>query len=153
MSTFSLQDILVIIACGLAATAVMTLFLYAVKWIHVIDSNLLTTVGALFTRSHRDYTRLGLAIHFVAGIIFSLIYVGFWRLIGINQPIEYVALGTAFGLFHGLIASYVLVIFAVESHPERKVRRAGIGGAAIDWMAHVIYGGVLGFLYAVYLFA
>lgn len=147
----SISDILLTLTMGVAATACMTLFLYAIQWLHIINGDIMRTIGSLFTHTRSRYLRFALAVHFVTGALLALLYSLVFQWTALGQPFAYVAFGGMLGWLHGILVSYGIMIFAGEHHRSRSFRRQGVAIAAIDWMAHIVYGCVLGYLYALWL--
>ena len=58
--------------------------------------------------------------------------------------IMYVVLGFIVSMMHGLIVSFLLVAIVASHHPVEKYQKAGFGVAVFHFLAHLIYGLVLG---------
>lgn len=140
MSTF-----LQIVAAGLAATAVMSVFLWLLRATHTVDSELVPALGGLVVKDERHSKSVGFLLTFVFGVIFAFVYLGLWSLFDFTRTIEFMLLGVALGFAHGLVFSIMLVNLVSEHHPRRKFRQeVGVGVALSYLLAHVVYGVALG---------
>ncbi len=131
---------------GIVATLAMTAVLYAIHWRGFANADMIRAVGSLVTRSEADAVVPGIIIHFVSGVIFAFIYVGFWSLFRFDAFSMYPVLGLITGLAHGLVVSFMLVATVAERHPVERFRRVGLGVAVAHLLGHVVFGGVVGSL-------
>ena len=140
-----MTELVSVVITGLIATAVMSTALYAVHWKGFANADMINAVGSLFTRSEGDALSVGLAVHFLSGVIFAVLYIGFWSVLAVGSVQAYVMLGLITGFAHGFVVSFLLVAVVAQHHPIERFRNAGIGVAAAHLFAHVIYGAVMGF--------
>jgi hypothetical protein len=139
MSTF-----LITAAAGFVATGIMSLALYFIHWRGFANADMINAVGSIVTKNEADAFAPGLLIHFSTGIVFAFIYVGAWSLWIVPSFGSFVLLGLLTGAFHGLVVSFVLVALVAEHHPLPRFQEAGLGVAVAHFLAHVVYGIVIG---------
>ena len=139
---------LLTLATGLVATFLMTLVLYSIHWRGFANADMLRALGSILTRSEQTALIPGTVLHFLFGIVFAFIYVGFWSSLPISALWTYLALGAIFGLGHGLVVSFALVVLVAEHHPLERFQRVGMGVAVAHLIGHVVYGLVVGALTA-----
>ncbi len=141
---------LLTLATGIVATALMTVVLYGIHWRGFANADMLRALGSLFTRSEANSLAPGIVLHFLMGIVFAFLYVGFWSALPLAALWSYLAVGLIFGLGHGLVVSFALVILVAEHHPLQRFQNAGMGVAIAHLLGHVIYGLTVGLLAGVW---
>ena len=132
---------------GLLATTVMTAFLYFIHWAGFANGDMVRAIGSAITKRYDGSFWTGMAVHYVSGIIFAIIYVYILALVPPwdgGQVAKMSELGALLGFVHGLLVSFLLVIVVAEHHPMEQFRKAGFGVALVHLAAHVVYGGVIG---------
>ncbi len=139
-----MTELVSVVITGLIATAVMSTALYAVHWRGFANADMINAVGSLFTRSETDALTVGLVVHFLSGVIFAVLYVGFWSVLAVDSVQVYLMLGLLTGFAHGFVVSFLLVAVVAQHHPIERFRNAGIGVAAAHMLVHVGYGAVVG---------
>jgi uncharacterized membrane protein YagU involved in acid resistance len=138
------------LAAGIIATALMTVLLYSIHWRGFANADMLRALGSILTRSEQTSFLPGALLHFLFGIVFAFIYVGFWSALPVSALWTYLALGVIFGLGHGLVVSFALVVLVAEHHPLQRYQQAGMGVAIAHLLGHVLYGLVVGLLAGVW---
>ena len=141
------MSLLQISLIGLLATTVMTAFLYFIHWAGFANGDMVRAIGSAITKRYDGSFWTGMAVHYVSGIIFAIIYVYILALVpplADDQAIKMAGLGALLGFVHGLVVSLGLVVVVAEHHPMEQFRRAGFGVALVHLAAHVVYGGVVG---------
>jgi hypothetical protein len=129
---------------GLLGTGVMTLFMTIIDKSGLVNADMMRAVGSFFTKSLDNALLPGVLIHFGSGIVFAGIY---GAILAALQPPKFnvcLAFSMAMGAFHGGIVSMMLVVAVAERHPLAKFRMAGFSVAGVHWIAHVLYGTVVG---------
>ena len=134
------------LAAGVIATGLMTAVLYSIHWRGFANADMLRALGSILTRTEAKALLPGTLLHFLFGIVFAFIYVGFWSALPIAALWTYLAMGVIFGLGHGLVVSFALVILVAEHHPLQRFQQAGMGVAIAHLLGHVAYGFVVGLL-------
>ena len=132
---------------GLLATTAMTTFLYLVNGAGLANGDMVRAIGSAITKRYEGSFKTGLGVHCVSGIIFAGIYVYILSLVpplADDQAIKLAGLGAMLGFVHGLVVSLGLVVVVAEHHPIEQFRKAGVGVALVHLLAHVVYGGVIG---------
>ena len=147
------------IAGGFAGTLVLTTALRAANELNLTRMDLPFLLGTAFSRDRARAKALGYALHFLAGVVFALIYylvflaidtTGWW-------------LGAAFGLAHGLFAGTALVSVllplvhprmgtpstaatsvALLEPPGFMMLNYGVRTPLVMLVAHVAYGALVG---------
>lgn len=147
------------LAGGFVGTLVLTSILRAASEAGVTRIDLPFLLGTAFTSDRTRAKALGYLLHFVAGLIFALIYYAIFSAIGHNGW----WLGAAFGLAHGLFAGTALVnILLPVMHPRMGSEETaapavallerpgfmmvnyGLRTPLVSLAAHVAYGALVG---------
>ena len=110
-------------ACGLLASLVMNYFMRAVGRSFGRSADMVRALGSFFTGKLDNATAVGTVIHCIGGILFGMIYFVIMQEIGLLIFPKALVLGLGFGAVHGLVTSYILMIFASERHPLEEYRR------------------------------
>ena len=76
------MELLRVLLVGIVATACMSLSLYLIHWSGFANGDMVRALGSWVTRRYEDSLRIGLLIHFSAGVAFALIYVQAWQMTG-----------------------------------------------------------------------
>jgi len=132
--------------CGLIGAFVMNLFMRLVSCSFDKRADMVRALGSFFTGKLENAVLVGTAIHSVAGIIFGMIYFGIMQAMGSLSFPSSIFLGLGFGFFHGLITSYVLMLYASERHPLEEYRKATMEEGVLHLFGHMIFGLVAGLL-------
>jgi hypothetical protein len=146
-------------AGGFAGTLVLTTILRAASELHLTRIDLPFLLGTAFTDDRVRAKALGYSLHFVAGLVFALIY--FAIFVAIHRSGW--GLGAIFGLVHGLFAGTALVnILLPLVHPRMGTSTTAAGSVAlleppgfmmlnyglaspmVSLVAHVAYGTIVG---------
>jgi hypothetical protein len=93
------------LAGGLVGTLVLTTILRAASELQLTRMDLPFLLGTAFTANRSRAKALGYALHFLAGLIFALVYYAVFTAIDASGW----WLGVVFGLVHALFASTALV--------------------------------------------
>lgn len=147
------------LAGGFAGTLVLTTVLRAANELRLSRMDLPFLLGTAFTANRLHAKALGYALHFLAGLIFALIYYAIFAAIGQSGW----WLGAVFGFAHALFASTALVnILLPLIHPRMGSPLTGANEAAlleppgflmrnygpqtplVTIVAHVAYGALVG---------
>ncbi len=140
-----MQFVAVSIAAGVLGTAVMTLFLWAVNKTGKVNADMVRALGSGVTRSIEKSLVPGLAIHFMAGIPFAMIYILAFHILRAGTIQGLVYTGLLFGFVHGFFFSFIMVVLA-EHHPVERFQEAGFQTAIVHLVAHIFYGGMVGLI-------
>ncbi len=147
------------IAGGFAGTLVLTTTLRAASELGWTRIDLPFLLGTVFSEDRTRAKAIGYALHFVAGIVFALLYYALFRTLGAaGWP-----LGALFGLVHALFAGTALVnILLPLVHRRMATEYTGAGSAPLleppgfmmlnygartpigSVVAHVAYGAIVG---------
>ncbi len=146
---------------GSLATAVLTTVMTGSQGLRLSRMSLPYMLGALVTVNRDRAKVLGLGVHFVNGLLFSLVYVAMFH----SWHLATWWLGTAVGLVH---AAFVLTVgmyllpglhprMASEQHGPTVARQLeppgflalnyGLGTPVSVLVAHLLYGAILGGFY------
>jgi uncharacterized membrane protein YagU involved in acid resistance len=139
------------ILAGLIGTAAMSSALYLLHWRGLAEADMIRAIGSIVTRNEANALPLGVAIHFVSGVVFAFLYILVWSTLPIDQFGQYVLLGLVTGFAHGLVVSFSLVILVAEHHPLERFQQAGMGVAVAHLVGHVVYGLLVGIVAGSYL--
>jgi hypothetical protein len=136
--------ILVGALAGLVGAVVMNLFM---RWVTTQlgkRADMIRALGSFFTGSLENARQLGNLIHCFSGVLFGIVYYLIMYAIDLQALPWSLFLGLGFGFLHGLLMSYVLMIFASERHPLEEYRSATLEEGAIHLIGHMIFGAVAG---------
>jgi hypothetical protein len=147
------------LAGGFAGTLVLTTALTAASVMHLTRMDLPFLLGTAFTVNRTRARVLGYGLHFVAGLVFALIYFALFAALGRAGW----ALGLAFGFVHALFAGTALVnILLPAIHPRMgtpfsaadtapllespgfMLLNYGRGTPIVTVLAHLAYGAIVG---------
>jgi hypothetical protein len=147
------------IAGGFAGTLVLTTALRAGNELGLTRMDLPFLLGTAFTTDRTRAKALGYVLHFVAGLVFALIYYAIF--LAIDDSGWW--LGAAFGLAHGLFSGTALVdtllplvhprmgtpfsaapSVALLEPPGFLMRNYGVQTPLVSLAAHIGYGAVVG---------
>ena len=103
-------------------------------------------VGSAVTRSVDSSLWPGLIIQFVSGIFFAFIYMTALNMLQLQEISSLVIAGGVIGFAHGFAFSFVMVILA-EHHPVEKFQNAGFQVAIVHFLAHIVYGILVGLVF------
>ncbi|TMA20375.1 MAG: hypothetical protein E6J88_17225 [Deltaproteobacteria bacterium] len=147
------------LAGGFAGTLVLTTVLRGASELRLTRTDLPFLLGTAFTADRLRAKALGYALHFIAGLLFALVYYAIF--VAIDQSGWW--LGAVFGLVHALFASTALVnILLPLVHPRMGSPLTGAPSTAlleppgflmlnygsqtpfVNILAHVAYGALVG---------
>jgi hypothetical protein len=147
------------VAGGFAGTVVLTTILRAGSEAGLTRIDLPFLLGTAFTGDRTRAKALGYALHFVAGLVFALIYFAIFRAIGHSGW----WLGALFGVAHALFAGTALAnillpvvhprmgsaltaapAVAVLEPPGFMMRNYGLRTPLVSLVAHAAYGAIVG---------
>ena len=148
---------------GFAATVVMTTTMAAGQGLGFTRMSLPFLVGTIFTTARDRAMVVGVAAHFVNGLLFALLYASVFESMGRATLWS----GAGIGLVHALFVLTVgmAVLPGIHPHmvseyygptPNRLLQPPGFMALnygrrtpVVTILAHVLYGGILGAFYAV----
>jgi hypothetical protein len=147
------------LAGGFAGTLVLTTALTAASALHLTRMDIPFMLGTAFTTNRTRARVLGYLVHFVAGLLFALIYFALFAALGRAGWM----LGMAFGFVHALFAGTALVnillpaihprmgtpLSAADSTPLLEppgfmLLNYGRGTPIVTILAHLAYGAIVG---------
>ena len=147
------------LAGGFAGTLVLTTALRAAGELGLTRMDLPFLLGTIVSGDRTRAKAIGYAMHFVAGVIFALVYLAIFS--AIDQDGWW--LGGLFGLVHGLFAGTALVnVLLPVIHPRMgtpfssaadrplleppgfMLRNYGRGTPVATIAAHIAYGAIVG---------
>jgi hypothetical protein len=131
---------------GVIGTAGMTIFLQIITKTGVANADMVRALGSLFTKSLDSAFSVGIVIHTISGIIFAFIYAIIITSFNLQGIIKSASAGTIMGFIQGGIVGFVLVTSVAENHPLPDFQKAGFSVAVVHWLAHVIYGFIVGLI-------
>ncbi len=138
--------IVTMIEAGIIATAGMTALLWLFDKTGKINANMVRAIGSAVTRSTETSLWPGLIIQFVSGILFAFIYMTALNMLQLQGILSLVIAGGVIGFAHGFAFSFVMVILA-EHHPVEKFQNAGFQVAIVHFLAHIVYGLLVGLVF------
>lgn len=140
------MNVLGAIIAGLAGTAVMTMMMYIAPRMGMPKMDMPRMLGTMFISRESTATALGMAIHFMMGAIFAIIYALVWNL-GLGSATWW--WGLIFGAVHGIIA-IVMIPIMLRMHPRPPEMASGPLMMAGQMMGHLIYGLVVALVYGAF---
>lgn len=141
-------DVITIILAGLLATLVMCAFLELVTRSKLANADMIRAIGSIFTGSYENSLKPGLIIQFGSGVVFSFIYFGVLSFFSTGPSVVGAVMGAVIGLFHGIVVGLGIVVSVAEHHPLPRFRQAGFMVAASHVFGHMIYGLIIGMIFA-----
>jgi hypothetical protein len=146
---------------GFAGTIVLTTLMAGSQGLGITRMNIPFMLGTMFT-ANRDRAKIyGVGVHIINGWIFSLIYVAAFHVTGLFSW----WFGAMIGLVHGLFVLVVGMPAIPAMHPRMAseirgptvvrqleppgfmARNYGVRTPVSVLIAHVLFGGLLGFFY------
>jgi hypothetical protein len=136
------------VAGGFAGTLVLTTALTAASALRLTRMDIPFLLGTTVTDDRSRARVIGYLLHFVAGVLFALLYLALFQALGRGGW----ALGMAFGLVHALFAGTALVnilLPAADSAPLLEppgfmLLNYGRGTPIVTVLAHLVYGAIVG---------
>ncbi len=138
-----LRLILMPIFAGFIATTGITAVLWAINKTGWTNADMVRAIGSFFTKSQKNALGIGLAIHFVNGIIIAAVYL---HALSILRPANFgleIYFGGLIGFGQGLIVGWCIVRFA-DVHPVEQFQDADFQVAAAHVAGHIVYGMLMG---------
>ena len=145
---------------GFAGTLVLTTTLAAVSHLRLTRMDIPFLLGTAFTQDRARARVVGYALHFLAGLVFALLYYAVFAALGRAGW----RLGMLCGLVHALFAGTALVnVLLPADHPRMgtpdtaansspllespgfMLLNYGRGTPAVSIVAHLAYGAIVGF--------
>ena len=147
------------LAGGFAGTLVLTTILRGASELRLTRMDLPFLLGTAFTANRLRAKALGYALHFLAGLVFALVYYAIFS--AIDESGWW--LGAVFGLVHALFAGTALVNLLLPLvHPRMGSPLTGANSTAlleppgflmlnygrntflVTLVAHIVYGAIIG---------
>lgn len=139
-----LEFLLFSIVAGVIGTGGMTFTMYMINKMGITNAKMVIAIGSIITKTRENAIRVGLVMHFTAGIAFAILYTIFFSVYGITGILQFVGVGFGFGFIHGFVMSFILIIAVAEHHPLEEFRKAGFDVAVAHVIGHLIYGTLVG---------
>ena len=140
------MDLVGAIVPGLAGTAAMTVLMYVAPMMGMPKMDIVGMLGSMFTTNKGLATVLGLIAHFMAGVVFAILYALLWSA-GIGSATW--VWGLVFGVVHGIVA-IVMIPLLMRLHPRAPEMAGGLMAKAGMLVAHLIFGLVVALVYAAF---
>lgn len=131
---------------GLVAAMVMNLFMRAVGRKFGRSADMVQALGSFFTKKLENAAKVGTAIHCAAGIAFGMIYLAIVDFAGMLDFPAAIFMGAGIGFAHGLVTSFILMVYASQRHPLEEFRKATMQEGALHFFGHILFGAVVGLL-------
>ena len=129
---------------GIIGTSAMTLMLFIMTKLEIVQVDMVRAVGSIFTKSLDSANSLGLLIHYIFGIFFAFLYTIIIVLLNIDTVFKSIVVGSTIGFIHGFVVSFLLVVAVAEHHPLIEFRQPGLKVAVGHYAAHITYGVIVG---------
>ena len=141
-----LRLILMPIVAGFIATAGITAVLWGINKTGWTNADMVRAVGSLVTKSYHNARGVGLALHFVNGMIIAALYLHTLSVLGLSNMGLEVVVGGVIGLGQGFLVSWAIVRFA-HRHPVEAFQEADYQVAIAHIIGHVAYGLLIGLMF------
>lgn len=152
MQSISIGEIIWVgIVAGIVGTIGMTIFLSLVTKTGIAHADMVRAIGSLLTKSLNNAFNIGILVHTGWGILFGIIYVFILVNFNLTGFLLIVSIGMVIGFIHGFAVSLLLVVAVAEHHPLEQFRNPGFAVAVAHFIAHLIYGTLVGFIAAIML--
>lgn len=157
------MDLLDAIVWGFGATVVLTTLLRLGQSVGITRIDLPFILGSIFTYNRDRAKVYGFLVHLLNGWLFALLYVAAFESAGHAGLL----LGASMGFVHGAFVTVVGIPLLPAFHPRMAseawgpdptqqleppgnfVLNYGASTPIITVLAHIIYGGILGYFYTV----
>ena len=143
------MNFLIILATGFIATGLMSMLLSFITRSKLANADMIRAIGSLYTGSYENALVPGLVIQFASGVFFAFAYFMVMNFFFTPTLLSGILGGLFIGLAHGLIVGFALVITVAEHHPVERFRKAGLTVASSHIAGHVVFGLVVGVIYAI----
>jgi uncharacterized membrane protein YagU involved in acid resistance len=137
------------VTAGLLGAAGMTGTMTLIDRLGLANAKMEVAIGSLVTKSRERAVGVGLTMHFVAGVCFSIFYTALFVILGVRGIAFSTAVGTIAGFVHGFAMSFILIIAVAEHHPLPEFQEAGFSVAVAHVVGHVVYGALVGLVLGV----
>ncbi len=141
-----LRLVLMPIVAGVIATGGMTAFLWSINRTGWTNADMVRAVGSLFTKSYDKALGVGLAIHFVNGILFAGVYLHLLSTLHLTNLGFEIFGGGVIGLFQGFVVGWGIIRFS-HRHPVEQFKESDYKVALAHLVGHVIYGLLIGAIF------
>ena len=146
LTTFAI----VAMIAGVIGTIGLTVYSQIITKSGLVNADMIRAVGGFYSRSYDRAKGIGLLVHFIAGILFSGIYIFFMlNVLKLDAIGATIFSGIIMGFIHGFIFSFGMAIISGK-HPLEKFREVDFRTAVVHAFGHVVYGllvgGVIGLL-------
>src|SRR5215216_3588084 len=149
---------------GLAATAILTTILRSAQALGHTRADLPFILGSMFTADRDKAKVYGYVIHLVNGWLFAMVYAAGFEAVGYANAL----CGALVGAVHGGFVVVVALPLIPSFHPRMATDgwgpeptkqleppgnfglNYGLSTPVVTFVAHVVYGTILGFFYPVY---
>lgn len=140
--------LLAAICAGIVGVLGMTLLMWLVTRLGLTNADMVRAIGSVFTKSNESAMVVGVLLHTVSGVVFAMLYMIGFGLLGIHTGLLYCLMGVVFGGAHGFVMSFILVSTVAQHHPMEEFREAGPSVAAAHFAGHIVYGLLVGLVVA-----
>lgn len=146
LSLFLVNYLGTALVAGVAGGAAMELALWLIARAGLARGDMILALGSLLTKSRHNAYRVGLVVHATVAIGFAFVYTLLMVALGYTRLPESLMLGLGAGTFHGIVVSLMLVWVVADQHPLEEFKEADLLVGLSHFAAHVVYGGVVGFV-------
>ncbi len=145
MTSASITHFLVTtLVAGLLGAAAMEAVMWGIGRAGWAKADMIVAIGSLFTKMRTNAFRVGVVLHAVSAVVFSIAYTLLMLELGLTTLPGSMALGLGVGVVHGMIVSLMLVWVVSEQHPLEEFREADLAIGLSHLAGHVVFGGVIG---------
>ncbi len=133
-----------ILLAGILGATAMAAFLYALHFGRIANGDFVRAIGSIGSKTEYNSIPIGLAIHYVTGILFAFLYALLVGMVPDEAYVTALVLCGFFGFCHGLVVAVALIYLVGIEHPLRRFQKIGAGVAVAYCVAHIVYGVVVG---------
>lgn len=133
-----------IVAVGLVATGYLTLITAWASRAGFVRGSMLQAVGSFVIPEPMRRPAIGVLMHILAGLVFTLVYAYIFNFVQPEHMREYMSLGMLIGLVHGFFVSYFMLLGFSSLQSGEHSRPFSFSAAVMNVVAHVTFGFVVG---------
>ena len=146
-----MEEILALTIMGAVATGWMITYMCLISGLGASHVDMIRALGSIYSHDEKTGMLPGLLMQFTAGITMAYVYGIFLRIFDYAIAYKYALLSLGIGFVHGLIVTIVLAKLLAEHHPVPKYQHVGFKVALHHVVAHLVFGLVVGVMYAAFL--
>lgn len=143
----SISDYIIMsVVSGAAGAVAMYTVMRMINLTGWTQGDMILAVGSLVTKQRQNAFAVGTVIHLVTAVFFAFLYLLALSKLGfMNFPLSF-AIGTFFGVLHGIVVSLALVWVVSDQHPLEEFRSVSLPIGIMHFAGHVAFGATVGLM-------